>query len=471
MTRFGISIPLTSSLLFLLACEHTEEIPPDDEFPIQTVFKVDDFEPATECKSCHPTHYREWSGSMHAYAMKDPVWFTSHANEQQHFAVEGDRDLGQFCIMCHSPVAFLTGAIEEPASLTIDDTSSLAPQVREGIGCSFCHATTHMSPTTEVAASGDDFEAIFYFLNAGDVKYGPLQDPIANGAHESQYHPDYDKSEFCRGCHDMTIDGLSAEVTFTEWSGTAFQAMGVECQTCHMQTYSGYAVDRELFPEASLRENLHRHSFAGVDRALTAFRQEDAQLEAIEDLMKVTAELNFQPFLPDTVSSGDTLHISLIVTNIAGHSLPSGVTFARQLWLEVIAVQEGDTLYESGFLNEDLDLYDFYIDPEGMTDPDLTVFRTVLYNAEGDSGLRHVSVERMSRFTDNTIPPQGSKTVRYPVILDDVSEGIMDVNVRLRMRALPPFLLRELGHGEFVPRLTIFDIAALSGSVTVRSGG
>lgn len=407
---------------------------------------------------------------MHAYAMKDPVWFTLHASEQKHFASDGDRDLGQFCIMCHSPVAFLTGAIEEPATFTIDDTSSLAPQVREGIGCSFCHATTHVSPTTEVNASGGDFEAILYFLNTGGVKYGTLEDPISNIVHESSYHPDYAQSEFCRGCHDLTINGRSAEITFTEWSGTAFQAMGVECQTCHMDRYSGYAVDRQFFPDAPLRENLHRHTFAGVDRALTAFRQEDAQLEAIENLMRVTAELNFQSSLPDTVSSADTLQISLIVTNSAGHSLPSGVTFARQLWLEVTAVQGGDTLYRSGLLDENLDLYDFYIDPEGKIDPDLTVFRTVLYNAEGDSGVRHVSVERMAGATDTTIPAQGSRVVQYSLILDDASEGVIDMSVRLRMRALPPFLLRELGHEELVSRLTIFDVVTLSGSVMVRPG-
>ena len=35
-------------------------------------------DPAT-CQSCHPTHVRDWSGSMHAYASDDPVFVAMNA--------------------------------------------------------------------------------------------------------------------------------------------------------------------------------------------------------------------------------------------------------------------------------------------------------------------------------------------------------------------------------------------------------
>ena len=40
-----------------------------------TEFSTDDFEPSQNCQACHPNHYQEWSESMHAYAMKDPIFF------------------------------------------------------------------------------------------------------------------------------------------------------------------------------------------------------------------------------------------------------------------------------------------------------------------------------------------------------------------------------------------------------------
>ena len=37
-------------------------------------FAVDKLEDPTTCMDCHPKHYKEWSGSMHAYASDDPVF-------------------------------------------------------------------------------------------------------------------------------------------------------------------------------------------------------------------------------------------------------------------------------------------------------------------------------------------------------------------------------------------------------------
>ena len=465
ITRF-----LLIAIFFLVGCEHTQDLTrlEEQKLPIQTSFKVTDFEPATDCKSCHPIHFKEWSGSMHAYALKDPVWFSLQKKEQAHFSAEG-KELGQFCIMCHSPVAFLTDAIEEPSSFDISDTSKYAPQIQEGIGCSFCHATTHFSPTTDAYPAIGETDVIKFFLNTGDVKYGTVRNPISNNFHESEYHPDYDNSEFCQGCHNLTIDGQDAEMTFTEWSGTAFEAMGVECQSCHMATYAGYAVDKDQFPEAPYRENLHNHTFAGIDQALTSFREEASQITAIQSLLKSAAEMNFSSALPDSLTNGETLELSILVTNSSGHNLPTGTTFSRQLWIEVTALAGGDTVYRSGHQNDEDDLYDFHIDPNGVEDPDLTLFRTVLYNAEGDSGLRQVAVERFVRKTDTTIPVQGSRKVLYSFSVPDDSQGNLDLTVRLRFRALPPFFVREFAPGIEGLTLNIFNIAELTETIPIRS--
>src|SRR5258708_1430151 len=35
------------------------------------------------CKDCHADHYKEWSGSMHAYASTDPIFRAMNARGQR----------------------------------------------------------------------------------------------------------------------------------------------------------------------------------------------------------------------------------------------------------------------------------------------------------------------------------------------------------------------------------------------------
>ena len=55
------------------------------------------------CGSCHPAHYEQWRGSMHAYAVKDPVFEAMVAK-----GIEDTKGkLDQFCVQCHAPSASL----------------------------------------------------------------------------------------------------------------------------------------------------------------------------------------------------------------------------------------------------------------------------------------------------------------------------------------------------------------------------
>ena len=70
-----------------------------------TEMYLSDFDSAKSCQTCHQTHYNEWYHSMHAFAMKDPVFIKGWLKEQKEHPETGER----FCIQCHSPTAFVTG--------------------------------------------------------------------------------------------------------------------------------------------------------------------------------------------------------------------------------------------------------------------------------------------------------------------------------------------------------------------------
>jgi len=451
-------------ILFVGCIDLSEDnVQKNSTLPIQTSFKVEDFSSAEECAVCHPQYYAEWSSSMHAYSIVDPVWLKQQNMQQAHSAVKGI-EIGDFCVQCHSPVAGLTNIIENHLELTSDDINSLPAQAKEGVTCDACHLTTHLPSPTNISIVNHDYETIDFKLYSSDTRYGTLDNPVDNDFHKSVYNSDYDKSEFCQNCHNLTVDNRDAEITQFEWEGTSFQAMGVECQTCHMPLYSGKAA--VTGPD---RDNLHRHFFPGIDEALIDFPGKAEHRLALEDLLLTSAEINLFESPPDTIYSDTDWDAKFIISNNTGHNFPSGTSFPRQLWLEVFAVINDDTLLASGSLDARGDLYDFYIDPDRITDPQLNIFNTILYNAEGDSGLLKVSVENMVKMVSNTLPVSGSKIVDYSIPIPPNVNGQLELTARLRFRSLPPFYLRHLGLESLIDNVNIFDIDAISKTIYVSS--
>ena len=189
----------------------------------------------------------------------------------------------------------------------------------------------------------------------------------------------------------------------------------------------------------------------------------------MEDLLLTAAEINLFESPPDTIHSDTVWNARFIISNNSGHNFPSGTTFARQLWLEVFAVANDDTLLASGFLDASGDIYDFYIDPNRNMDPQLSIFNTILYNAEGDSGLLKVSVENMVKMVDNTLPVSDSRIVDYSIPIPSGLNGQLELTARLRFRSFPPFYLRHLGLESLIENVNIFDIDTISETIYVSS--
>src|SRR5213080_3764821 len=65
-----------------------------DAPPAPEQWKSTRFLDATECKSCHPVHYREWKTSMHAYAQHSPIFVAF----QEFIQARTGGTLGTFCV-------------------------------------------------------------------------------------------------------------------------------------------------------------------------------------------------------------------------------------------------------------------------------------------------------------------------------------------------------------------------------------
>jgi hypothetical protein len=439
--------------------------------PEQPVYKTraELLDPAT-CQQCHEKQFREWSGSMHAYASRDPVFLAMNRRGQE----ETGGALGAFCVKCHAPMAVEEGATTDGLNL------GELPDKLQGVGCYFCHnvkavAGTHNNP----------------LVLANDVTMrGRFADPSDNPAHASSFSPlvsgaEAESSTLCGACHDIVLpsppapSAVALERTFTEWRDSVFAPAHAPrpsavstCTSCHM-----YGVGEEPIAEGpglKVRPRMrHTHEAVGVDVALDPFPNSGrpdqdeairaAQRREIQNLLDITLRIDVcVQIFPDGRSA---VHLTLDNAG-AGHNWPSGASQDRRAWVEVVAYREGQRIYESGVAPPDEAV-------GGMVDADLWQFRDFGFKPGGGEAHMFWDIARVEhktigaqRTSDPSHPDfyQGHELRRFPRDSNVYVSGVPDrVTARVRLRPMGLDVIDDLVRsGHLDPSLRsafpIFDL-------------
>jgi len=416
----------------LLGCD-AKDVKPSDA----ATDKLVGFQSAQQCASCHPQHAAEWSISPHAYAMKDPVFLAMVRLGQE----QTEGELGNFCVRCHSPIADDTGQAEvffdDAAGVFRQDLEAVDAIAAEGLNCDGCHSMTSVHT---VANAG-------FTLEPNGTRRATIRDPVATAAHDSTYSELHADADMCGSCHQVVSQFFTKDVvleaTFREWQVGPFNGQQT-CQDCHMETYRGQA------GPGGPERTLHRHTFVGVDVSLLPreeFPGYDPMRELAAELLQRSAELGVRK-----VADAPTLEVSIL--NLAGHSLPSGATVDRQMWVEMIVRDNaGNVVFESGTLDENGDLRDEHSEHTTRpgSDPQLTVYRQTMYF---DPQLEDPSSKEPRRMVEFLWQPNAEEshlirnveTVHPRYDLSALPPGNYEASVRLLFRTFPPYLLRELEH-------------------------
>jgi Cytochrome c554 and c-prime len=398
----------------------------DDSFEPMAISEL--MKPET-CMTCHPKHYTEWSGSMHAYAADDPVFLAMNRRGQ----ADTNGALGDFCVKCHAPMAVELGLTTDGLNL------AEVPQWAKGVGCYFCH---NIQDVTD-----DHNNPLVLAMDA--TMRGGFDDPVGNTAHRSAYSKFVDgetkeSSRACGACHDIvTQRGVHLERTFAEWQGSIFASdddrRALSCGQCHMIGNTDVIAED---PDASVKlrpSGRREHTFAGIDVALTPFPQMAEQRAAIERDLRGTllAKLCVLP----TNGGEITLRLDAVGT---GHSWPSGATHDRRAWAEIIATNAADqVVYSSGVVPVDQD-------PEQIADPNLFALWDRAFDERGAPAKFMWQIDRVeSRLllpavTSDRFDPRfdHSTTRSYPI--GALRGEIVKVTARVLIRPLPFSLLDEL---------------------------
>jgi len=226
---------------------------------------------AESCGMCHEAERDAWSASAHATSGTSPVF---EALLDEVGRTWGDVAVDS-CIGCHQPGH--GGDV--------------------GIGCVSCHAAT--------GNTGERDGRLRVDLEI------PLAGPSgagSNGAHATRQTGFLTSASLCGTCHEVTGPSLLEEPTLSEYRESEFAATGTTCATCHMPA--------------------GEHRFVGIDPAWDG--DHEARQRAIDDARTLMAEA----VALDVTRDGDEAVIT--VTNVgAGHAVPTGAAFLRDLWIDV----------------------------------------------------------------------------------------------------------------------------------------
>lgn len=379
------------------------------------------------CKSCHASAFREWSGSMHAYAGDDPVFVAMNAR----FVRENPGNPG-LCVTCHAPVARAEG-------LTTDGTNlASVPKWARGVTCFACHT---------ISSIEGDHNALLTF-GKDLVLRGPIADPFAGVPHGAARAATFDgesaeSSRPCGTCHDVrNAHGLDVERTFAEWRESVYAKddpkVRLTCVACHMPGRVGLAADVSGAPS----RRVHDHSMPGVDVALVPFAESAAQREAVQRALDGTlvAKLCVDP------PQGKP-QVSVILDDaFAGHGFPSGALHDRRAWVELVASAAGVPVFSSGVV------------PDGTSVTDVAgtwVLREILYDDKAKpvpflwDGRTSTSEQLPPAVTNDPVDPRFVHSVTRTY---DVPPETDEVAMRVRIIAIGLDVLDELvSSGDLAP--------------------
>jgi hypothetical protein len=473
------------------------------------------FASSASCQGCHATIYAQWSKSMHSHALTSPVTI-AQTNQvvKGPFASEASPDPLRFCINCHSPTA---AAVTTTATLPQDAFS----YPNEGVSCIGCHQFNGDSSLGGAGVSTGFLAALI----PGSDYFAALDTPIGNSLHGSMTGKAYQRTDdLCANCHDVNYDrnhdgqilkgvDLVLQQTFDEYLD--YQRLGGQetCISCHMpvipgltRAADGASIPSQQFADAPPRQ-VHDHSFVGVDYALDDPAQSAAQNQARTGLLRSAAAMSINRNSVTRNQNGVSFSVSVSNTG-AGHNIPTGFAFTRQVWLEVTATDafnvvqfssgllanpSTDDLCDSATLNEQGDPMIQYVQGCNDIDQQLVTFQQKLVDKVAieldgngfpvldqdgqpvliedffghETWLQYLAggVVARQRGIDGTnlgaIPAGTTKTFLYTAPVNTP----LHVSVRLLFRNLPPYFLRALAAGQ--PASEMPQVAPLISNVAV----
>lgn len=363
---------------------------------------------AVQCSECHVPEGKKWHEGFRPTAFSNAFvqaeYKLAWAKAKQD---ETGDSLPASCLACHSPLQYLQGNIPGPGEKLAND---------DGIVCDFCHSTWGFD--------GDTPGNYNWIFRKGGNRFGPeIHSALGRDVRFTK------SPELCGTCHnERGPGGHWVKSVYDEWKEGPYSKAGEKgCLDCHKR------FTREF----------------------------------VDEMIAGSVEVKILPPQEQPKSDRD-FEVSIELTNIkGGHSIPTGSSELRQLWLHVEVVDaqgrayplrvspKGFTGEESTIGSEALAYHDLQElkgeggasglprDGEGISLGD-RVFRLPMFDRKG----------RMTAFEWNaySLGPDYRLRPRQPVlekyrwtVPSSVALGDLHVRATLRYRRAPPSVWSQMG--------------------------
>ncbi len=367
-------------------------------------FHIDNFISPEVCSGCHGDIFAQWENSMHNLAHEDGAYVAIAGFLRNGLKNPDEIEEAESCVKCHTPVGYVTGYPKQ-----FSDNREKVPDIaRQGIQCDYCHSATgtkkmYNNGLILAPGQGEDDPGI---------KYGPFDDAEPD-FHDAEFSKFHTESGICGTCHNVkhVVFGTDLETTYDEWAASPYNTgdpkTHVNCQGCHMYQRPDVpatgATKRPLNPGPASdytedREHIFTHYFVGANQMIPGMAGDEEKITMARQRLEHAASLSID------AAGAEKGILKISVTNTgAGHSIPTGVTDLRQVWLEVrVKNAEGNELFSSGVL-----------DSKGYLGADAVVYKTV-YGDEGGKPTSNINKAR-SILKDYRIKAGQTVTETYKV--------------------------------------------------------
>ncbi|HEU4410391.1 MAG TPA: multiheme c-type cytochrome [Polyangiaceae bacterium] len=400
--------------------------------------------PNPGCRKCHqkgddqaPVSFRAyttWAGTMMANSLRDPLFLAALAVAEQDVPAPAQCEnpaeppvgLGQWCVRCHSPAAFVAGTTSP-----LDETKWTTREL-QGVGCDVCHLSTVDEAVPGVPAEAPFIGNAQIYFDPSGVRRGPYEN-IESSGHSGVLDPFTSSSELCGQCHQVsnplvtlkdaagvdTGKPFPLDTTYDEWKDSVFSneqaAEKKSCVDCHMPRIEGnYVVGTGSDGVDPLRPNPPRHLFAGGNRwgidavahadpayagAVDNVEAFELARAAAEEMLRASAAIEAPVAPAGPVAAGAQVAFGARVKNRSGHKFPTGYADGRRAFVQVgFRDRTGREIVLSGRYEDD--------DLVAEGDAQLRVYEAVHASSEGAAAEGHLAKHDLV-VKDSRIPPAG----------------------------------------------------------------
>ena len=151
------------------------------------------------------------------------------------------------------------------------------------------------------------------------------------------------------------------------------------------------------------------------------------------------------------------LDIPITVESITAHSIPSGTSFNREAWLELIVTNNNNLIYSSGLLLNNFDNLDYQ-------NPELLLFKSFLLSENGDTTDSVIDVHDI---INNSLPAYSQRFATYQVSLPNDIEGELNIRARMLFRPFEPDFITN-HHEDFLNNIPIFEMDVLDTNIPIN---